>query len=69
MSIKRRQRHLRAALSPRRLRTSRVRPGVPPGTLTAAESAQPPVIHVITFAPDAMQERRGLTFFKRRGWW
>jgi magnesium transporter len=54
----RRQQHLRAALGVRRPRVSRIRPGTPPGTLVAAESAQPPVIHVMSFARESFAEDR-----------
>src|SRR5262249_18299664 len=56
MSWNRRQRHLRLALGMRRQRlTARVRPGTPPGTLTAAESAEPPTFNVMTFSPGEVQ--------------
>jgi magnesium transporter len=58
MRWSRRQQHLRAALGARRPRISRIRPGVPPGTLVAAESAQPPVIHVMSFGRDRMDEEQ-----------
>jgi magnesium transporter len=54
----RRQQHLRAALGVRRPRVLRIRPGTPPGTLVAAESAQPPVIHVMSFARESFAEER-----------
>jgi magnesium transporter len=54
----RRQQHLRAALGVRRPRVSRIRPGTPPGTLVAAESAQLPVIHVISFTSDSLTDER-----------
>jgi magnesium transporter len=53
-----RQQHLRAALGVRRPRVSRIRPGMPPGTLVAAESAQLPVIQVMSFSREAVQEDR-----------
>jgi magnesium transporter len=58
MRLRRRQQHLRAALGVRRPRVSRIRPGAPPGTLVAAESAAPPVIHVVTFGRDRVTEDR-----------
>ena len=54
----RRQQHRRAALGVRRPRVSRIRPGTPPGTLVAAESAQPPVIHVMSFARESFVEEQ-----------
>jgi len=54
----RRRQHLRAALGVRRPRVSRIRPGTPPGTLVAAESAQPPVIHVMGFGPSGVIEEQ-----------
>jgi magnesium transporter len=47
--VARRTRLLSAALSPRRRRIARVRPGTPPGTLVAAESASPTHISVLTW--------------------
>jgi magnesium transporter len=66
MSFKRRQRHLRAALGRRRHHiarhhVSRIRPGASPGTLVAAESGQPPVIQVIVFGRDGVEEDRADT--------
>ncbi len=59
MSWNRRQRHLRAALGLRRPRlTTRVRPGTPPGTLTAAETAEQPTFEVLTFGRGEMQAGR-----------
>ena len=58
MNWRRRQQHLRAALGVRRLRVSRIRPGALPGTLTAAESAGPPVIDVMVFDRDRVEENR-----------
>jgi len=58
MNWRRRQQHLRAALGVRRPRVSRIRPGAPPGTLTAAESAGPPVIDVMVFDRDRVEENR-----------
>jgi len=56
MSWNRRQRHLRAALGMRRPRlTTRVRPGTPPGTLTAAETAERPTFEVMTFSRGEVQ--------------
>ena len=60
MNLKRRQQHLRAALGVRR-RVSRIRPGAPPGTLTALESAQPPVIDVLVFDRQHVEEERVAT--------
>jgi magnesium transporter len=54
----RRQQHLRAALGVRRPRVSRIRPGAPPGTLVAAESAHPPVIGVMSFDRERVSEER-----------
>ncbi len=54
----RRQQHVRAALGVRRPGVARIRPGSPPGTLVAAESAQPPVISVMSFARDSLAEER-----------
>lgn len=47
--VGRRKRLLSAALGPRRRRVARVRPGTPPGTLVAAESAGPTRITVLTW--------------------
>jgi len=58
MNWRRRQQHLRAALGVRRPRVSRIRPGTLPGTLTAAESAGPPVIDVMVFDRDRVEENR-----------
>ena len=58
MTSMRRRHHLRAALGVRRPRVSRIRPGTPPGTLVAAESAQPPVIHVVSFGRAGVREDR-----------
>ena len=58
MDWKRRQQHRRAALGVRRPRVSRIRPGALPGTLTAAESAGPPVIDVMVFDRDRVEEDR-----------
>jgi magnesium transporter len=58
MTLKRRQRHLRAALGLRRPRISRIRPGTPPGTLTAAEAAQAPTFQVMTFGREGCKEER-----------
>src|SRR5437773_9042880 len=59
MSWNRRQRHLRAALGLRRPRlTMRVRPGTPPGTLTAAETAERPTFEVMTFSRGEVQAGR-----------
>jgi magnesium transporter len=58
MNLKRRQQHLRAALGVRRPRMSRIRPGSLPGTLVAAESAEPPVIQVTTISRDGLVEDR-----------
>lgn len=58
MRWSRRQHHPRAALGARRPRISRIRPGAPPGTLVAAETAQPPVIHVMSFGRDRVAEER-----------
>jgi len=56
MSWNRRQRHLRLALGMRRPRlAARVRPGTPPGTLTAAESAERPQFDVMTFSRGDVQ--------------
>jgi magnesium transporter len=60
MDLKRRQQHLRAALGVRR-RVPRIRPGALPGTLTALESAQPPVIDVIVFDRGHVEEERVAT--------
>jgi magnesium transporter len=61
MNLKRRQLHLRAAIGGRRPRVTRIRPGTPPGTLVAAESAELPVISVIVLGPDATTETRVAT--------
>jgi magnesium transporter len=61
MRWRRRQQHLRAALGVRRPRVSRIRPGALPGTLTAAESAGPPVIDVMVFDRDRVEENRAET--------
>src|SRR5918994_67813 len=63
MKWRRRQQHLRAALGVRRPRPrmSRIRPGALPGTLTAAESAGPPVIDVMVFDRDRVEEDRAET--------
>jgi magnesium transporter len=58
MNWRRRQQHLRAALGVRRPRVSRIRPGALPGTLVAMESAGPPVIDVIVFDRDRVEEGR-----------
>ena len=58
MNWRRRQQHLRAALGVRRPRVSRIRPGALPGTLTAAESAGLPVIDVMVFDRDRVEENR-----------
>jgi magnesium transporter len=58
MRWKRRQRHLRAALGLRRPRVFRIRPGAPPGTLTAVESAQPPTFQVMVFGRDGVEDQR-----------
>jgi magnesium transporter len=55
MNWTRRQQHLRAALGVRRPRVARIRPGAPPGTLVAAESAQPPVVDVMSFGRDGVE--------------
>jgi magnesium transporter len=47
--VTRRKRLLTAALGPRRRRVARVRPGTPPGTLVAADSAGPTHISVLTW--------------------
>ena len=57
---KRRERHLRATVAPRRRRTG-IRPGTPPGTLVRAESAEPPRISVIAFSRAEVVETRDLT--------
>jgi magnesium transporter len=54
--VVRRKQLLGAALGPRRRRVARVRPGTPPGTLVAAESASPTRISVLTWT------RAGATF-------
>lgn len=54
--VARRKQLLGAALGPRRRRLARVRPGTPPGTLVAAESASPTRISVLTWT------RAGATF-------
>jgi magnesium transporter len=61
MTSTRHRQHLRAALGVRRPRVSRIRPGTPPGTLVAAESAQPPVIHVMRFERGGLAEDRVAT--------
>ena len=58
MDWRRRQQHLRAALGVRRPRVSRIRPGALPGTLTAAESAGTPIIDVMVFDRDHVEEDR-----------
>jgi magnesium transporter len=58
MSLTRRQQHLRAALGVRRPRATRIRPGAPPGTLVAAESAAPAVISVMSLGPGAIEWER-----------
>jgi magnesium transporter len=58
MKWKRRQQPSRAALGGRRPRVGRIRPGTLPGTLDAAESAQPPVIDVMRFNRESVQEER-----------
>jgi magnesium transporter len=58
MGWKRRQRHLRAAPGLRRPRIQRIRPGAPPGTLTAMEAAEPPTFEVMVFGRDGVQEAR-----------
>lgn len=57
---KRRERHRRTALAPRRRRTG-IRPGTPPGTLVRAEHAEPPRISVVTFSRVEMDEAQDLT--------
>jgi magnesium transporter len=47
--LARRTRILNAALNPRRRRVARVRPGTPPGTLVAAESASPTRLSILTW--------------------
>ena len=61
MNWRRRQQHLRSALGVRRPRVSRIRPGALPGTLTAVESAGPPVIDVMVFDRDRVEENRAET--------
>jgi magnesium transporter len=61
MLSRRRQQHLRAALGPRRPRVSRIRPGTPPGTLVAAESAEPPAVSVVSFGRNGLEEERAPT--------
>jgi len=58
MNWKRGRQQRRAALGVRRPRVSRIRPGSLPGTLVAAESAQPPVIDVATVNRDGVAEDR-----------
>jgi magnesium transporter len=58
MLSRRRQQHLRAVLGPRRTRVSRIRPGTPPGTLVATESAQPPVVGVVRFDRNGVEDER-----------
>ena len=58
MDWRRRQQHLRAALGVRRPRAVRIKPGTPPGTLQAIETSAPPVIHVICYGPDGVEEER-----------
>ncbi len=55
MSLTRRQQHLRAALGVRRPRSARIRPGAPPGTLVASETAAPPVIDVTSLGGGALE--------------
>ena len=54
----RRRQQLRAPLGVRRPRVSRIRPGAPPGTLVAADSAQAPVIHAMSFDRGRLEEDR-----------
>jgi magnesium transporter len=61
MSWKRRPQQRRAALGVRRPRASRIRPGSLPGTLVAAEAAQPPVIEVTMITRDAVVVERAPT--------
>ncbi|RPH81905.1 MAG: hypothetical protein EHM88_10570, partial [Candidatus Rokuibacteriota bacterium] len=58
MTWTRRRQHPRVALGARRPRVSRIQPGAPPGTLVAAVSAQPPVIHVMSFDRSGIGEDR-----------
>jgi magnesium transporter len=58
MSLTRRQQHLRAALGVRRPRATRIRPGAPPGTLVAAESAAPAVIDVMSLGAGTLEVER-----------
>jgi len=58
MTWTRRRQHPRVALGARRPRVSRIQPGAPPGTLVAAVSAQPPVIHVMSFDRSGVGEDR-----------
>ena len=67
MDFRRRQQHLRAALGLRRPRISRIRPGAPPGTLVASESAQPPVIDVRIVHHDGIDEQRVATIDEALG--
>jgi len=57
----RRQQPTRAALVGRRPRVGRIRPGALPGTLDAVESAESPVIHVMRFNHESVQEERVTT--------
>jgi magnesium transporter len=61
MNWKRRQSPRRATLGVRRPRVSRIRPGSPPGTLVAAESAEPPVIEATTISRDRVAHERVAT--------
>ena len=61
MNWKRRQSPRRATLGVLRPRVSRIRPGSPPGTLVAAESAEPPVIEATTISRDRVAHERVAT--------
>jgi magnesium transporter len=56
MNLKRRSSAVRAALTLRRPRPPRIRPGTPPGTLAASEAAEAPTVSVMSFGRDGGSE-------------
>ena len=56
MIYRRRQPHSRPASGTRRPRVARIRPGTPPGTLIASDSAEAPVVRVVSFGRNGLEE-------------